>query len=143
MLFFVVIFAITLGDVLWWILAHRAARRFARPRVWQPMIAAFSIAQLSYIIFFVIAPVMARRTHLWTPMPIVVAIYLWHLLFRHFLRHVQMPWSWLWGFCFFAGSIVFGILAAKLIEMPALRLRDKMFPAHSGSIRRAPQAAIH
>src|SRR5436190_8039509 len=79
-LFFVIIFAITVGDVLWWIWAHRAARRLARPRVWRPMIAAFSIAQLGYIIFVVFAPVMARRTHIWTPMPIVVAIYLWHLL---------------------------------------------------------------
>jgi len=31
---------------------------------------------------------------------------------------------------------VFGILAAKLIEIPVLRFRDRVFPSHASAIGR-------
>jgi predicted MPP superfamily phosphohydrolase len=79
-LFFVIIFGILAGNGLWWIWAHRSARRLRRSRIWRSVIAAFVSLQLGYILFFVVAPVLARRGHVWMPMPIVISIYLWSLL---------------------------------------------------------------
>jgi peptidoglycan/LPS O-acetylase OafA/YrhL len=62
------------------------------------------------------------------------SIYLWHIPFQAFaagvLRRlfgirfdsVEQFWFYL------TGSIVFGILMAKLIEFPVLGLRDKFYP---------------
>ncbi len=65
------------------------------------------------------------------------SIYLWHIPVRHFgLGSLRMavggplPYALELGL-FVAGSIVVGIAMAKLVEMPALRLRDRMFPSMS------------
>jgi hypothetical protein len=34
---------------------------------------------------------------------------------------------------FIVGSIAFGILASQVIEIPAIRLRDRLFPSSSAS----------
>jgi hypothetical protein len=57
-----------------------------------------------------------------------------------------------WGFL--VGSILFGIAAAKVIEIPVLRFRDRVFPpvpkdslasktlTFTGELREAPQDGI-
>ena len=57
------------------------------------------------------------------------SIYLFHLFYMlrvvpyfHITSKVGLYW------CSFAGSIPFGIAAAKLIEIPVLRFRDRVFP---------------
>jgi len=57
------------------------------------------------------------------------SIYLWHMFFvwrvlPHF--HIASPMVLYWSTV--VGAILFGIVAAKIIEMPALGLRDRMFP---------------
>jgi peptidoglycan/LPS O-acetylase OafA/YrhL len=60
------------------------------------------------------------------------SIYLWHVFYLwrvvphfHIASHVVLYW------CFFVGAILFGIAAAKVIEVPVLRFRDRMFPSVS------------
>jgi peptidoglycan/LPS O-acetylase OafA/YrhL len=60
------------------------------------------------------------------------SIYLWHMFYvwkilPHF--HIKSPMLLYW--LTIIGAILFGIVAAKIIEMPALRFRDRMFPAVS------------
>jgi len=57
------------------------------------------------------------------------SIYLWQMFYLwrvvphfHIASHVGLYW------CFFVGSILFGIAAAKAIEIPVLRFRDRVFP---------------
>jgi peptidoglycan/LPS O-acetylase OafA/YrhL len=68
------------------------------------------------------------------------SIYLWHLLVKravpHF--HIQLPALEFW--CYFSIAILFGIVAAKIIEFPALRLRDRIFPKSDSSHRPVPVA---
>jgi peptidoglycan/LPS O-acetylase OafA/YrhL len=63
------------------------------------------------------------------------SIYLWHIPFQAFAagtirRVLHIEFSRAQGLWFyFAGSVVFGILMARLIEFPVLKLRDKLFPS--------------
>jgi peptidoglycan/LPS O-acetylase OafA/YrhL len=55
------------------------------------------------------------------------SIYLWHLFFKRYCigpLNITSPSLRFWAFFF--GSILFGILMAHLIELPALRLRDTL-----------------
>jgi peptidoglycan/LPS O-acetylase OafA/YrhL len=63
------------------------------------------------------------------------SIYLWHIPFQAFapgvlrrLFHVEFSPDGRFVF-YFIGSLIFGILMARLIEFPVLKLRDKMFPS--------------
>ncbi len=63
------------------------------------------------------------------------SIYLWHAGFAAWapgvvrrVLHIQFTRVELFYF-YFAGSIAFGVLMARLIEFPTLRLRDRLFPA--------------
>jgi peptidoglycan/LPS O-acetylase OafA/YrhL len=58
------------------------------------------------------------------------SIYLWQIFFLwrvmpyfHITSHVGVYW------CFIVGSVMFGIAAAMVIEIPVLRLRDRVFPS--------------
>jgi peptidoglycan/LPS O-acetylase OafA/YrhL len=58
------------------------------------------------------------------------SIYLWHMFFiwrvlPHF--RITSPAGVYW--CSIVGSILFGIAAAKAIEIPVLRFRDRVFPS--------------
>jgi peptidoglycan/LPS O-acetylase OafA/YrhL len=58
------------------------------------------------------------------------SIYLWHMFYVWKVLphlHIQAPMVLYWATV--AGAILFGIVAAKAIEMPALHVRDRMFPA--------------
>ena len=62
------------------------------------------------------------------------SIYLWHTLFHSLLLHFHFASPALSFWCYFAGAILFGIAAAKLIEIPVLRFRDRVFPRSSSTI---------
>ena len=68
------------------------------------------------------------------------SIYLWHLFFRHFLRRFYHTPDLSRLVCYLAGGILFGIAAAKLIEIPVLRFRDRVFPASSYGV--APPSPV-
>src|SRR5262245_22271700 len=81
MMFFVVIFGILAGNVVWWLWADRAARRMLRPRLCRGLIVTFELLALGYVLLFIIVPVAARRPSPWVPMQVIAAMYVWHLLF--------------------------------------------------------------
>jgi peptidoglycan/LPS O-acetylase OafA/YrhL len=57
------------------------------------------------------------------------SIYLWHMPIALMLAHTRALFV-----PYIASSIVLGILAAKLIELPTLRLRDRLFPSRSQAL---------
>lgn len=63
------------------------------------------------------------------------SIYVWHMFFvwkilPHF--HIQTP---IWNYWLsISGPIVFGITMALIIEIPVLRLRDRLFPNLTGRV---------
>lgn len=66
------------------------------------------------------------------------SIYLWHLPLRSWgLRAVwdafgvEPPKGWVGFWLYLVGCILLGILFARLIEFPVLRLRDRLFPSRS------------
>jgi peptidoglycan/LPS O-acetylase OafA/YrhL len=66
------------------------------------------------------------------------SIYLWHITVRDSvsrgLRLFHHSGAWWIGFLiYFAGSFAIGTLMAKLIEVPILRIRDRLFPDRSSS----------
>lgn len=57
------------------------------------------------------------------------SIYLWHMFYQlRILSHFHIASFTLWFVCYFPGAILFGIVAAKIIEFPVLRFRDRVFP---------------
>ncbi len=78
---FVLIMAlIVFGNILWWCWAQQRVRVFQRARLWRIVVTVFALAQLGYLLFFVLAPVYARRIHPWLPMPVVAFMYIWDLM---------------------------------------------------------------
>jgi len=68
-------------------------------------------------------------------------IYLWHLSVREPLAHLagRLPASIAWFVLLaaeYSAAIVLGVLLTKLVEFPALRLRDRLFPR--GAAQLAP-----
>ncbi|MDB5292530.1 MAG: lipopolysaccharide modification acyltransferase [Phycisphaerales bacterium] len=67
------------------------------------------------------------------------SIYLWHLPFSDYmLRTLSLlpggPVSSITTVAIYvAGSIATGIIMAKLVELPVLRLRDRLFPSHAAA----------
>jgi peptidoglycan/LPS O-acetylase OafA/YrhL len=57
------------------------------------------------------------------------SIYLWHVVAMLGLEH--LPARWFRFPLYFVAAISLGVLMAKVIEVPALRLRDKVFPSSS------------
>jgi peptidoglycan/LPS O-acetylase OafA/YrhL len=58
------------------------------------------------------------------------SIYLWHVFWMQFLQWLNVtgiPYIGL--FLYYSGAIIWGILISKLIEIPTLRLRDRLYPA--------------
>ena len=72
------------------------------------------------------------------------SIYLWHIPFQAFApgvlrRLFHVEFDSIAGFWFYLiGSMVFGILMARLIEFPILRMRDRFFPAKQTAPVAAP-----
>jgi peptidoglycan/LPS O-acetylase OafA/YrhL len=67
------------------------------------------------------------------------SIYLWHMPVSLWLvggivrRSGPIDW-WLYASVYLAGALVVGIAMARLIEIPTLRLRDRLYPSRSGSL---------
>lgn len=66
------------------------------------------------------------------------SIYLWHLMAALVMEAVAQRLHWegtprysLLVLMYWVGSIVVGILLARAVEIPALKLRDRLFPARS------------
>lgn len=64
------------------------------------------------------------------------SIYLWHLVIMRVLLRYELSW-WATMALYLTGSIGIGIMMSKLIEYPALKLRDRMFSF--GYLKSAPQ----
>ena len=63
------------------------------------------------------------------------SIYLWHMGLMYgaipMLREVGITWH-VRTTIYLVGAIVIGIVMAKLLELPTIRLRDRWFPSRSG-----------
>jgi peptidoglycan/LPS O-acetylase OafA/YrhL len=62
------------------------------------------------------------------------SIYLWHLAVGMLATEAVLRWRapwWVEPLAFLAGSILVGIIMAKLIELPMLKVRDRFFPSRS------------
>jgi peptidoglycan/LPS O-acetylase OafA/YrhL len=59
------------------------------------------------------------------------SIYLWHMLFA-----MLLPQTGMWWIAYLAMSVGAGIALSGLVEIPVLRLRDRLFPA----VAKAPMA---
>ena len=56
------------------------------------------------------------------------SIYLWHVVAVHWLMSV--PPKWFRFPAYVCTAIILGILMSKLVEFPALKLREKLFPGN-------------
>jgi peptidoglycan/LPS O-acetylase OafA/YrhL len=63
------------------------------------------------------------------------SIYLWHMPIHHWLivilevKSGPGPNWWIYSAVYLCGSIGIGILMARLVEYPVLRIRDRLFPS--------------
>src|SRR5690349_2852875 len=79
--FVVIVAAVLLGDVAWWIWADRRLKHSTRrPRLWRMLLAIFSGFQLGYMCWFIAFQDQARHAHYWVPSFVLASVYLWHLL---------------------------------------------------------------
>jgi predicted MPP superfamily phosphohydrolase len=79
--FVIIVGAVVLGDVAWWLWAdRRLKKRTRRPRLWRTLLAIFSGFQLGYMLWFIGFQDAARHAHYWVPAPVLASVYLWHLL---------------------------------------------------------------
>jgi peptidoglycan/LPS O-acetylase OafA/YrhL len=68
------------------------------------------------------------------------SIYLWHMPVAVWgcalaARLLGIYWNWYWyALIYLLGSILVGITAAALVELPALCIRDRFFPSRSGTL---------
>jgi peptidoglycan/LPS O-acetylase OafA/YrhL len=69
------------------------------------------------------------------------SIYLWHMPVNTAVRAwIEPSLGHLAGMaCYLVGSVAVGILMARLVELPMLRLRDRLLPSRSAA---APAAAL-
>jgi peptidoglycan/LPS O-acetylase OafA/YrhL len=56
------------------------------------------------------------------------SIYLWHIPWRALVEHLPLENAGARLLCFYGGAILLGVVAAELTEIPALRLREALFP---------------
>ena len=69
------------------------------------------------------------------------SIYLWHLAWLHALMHsniTALPYAGVAAY--FVGAIAVGIVTSKLVEMPVLRLRERLFPSAAATPERVSAA---
>lgn len=76
---------------------------------------------------------------------LLLSLYLWHVplmvvLFEKVLNPNPTPARYFIGLTMYISlSLFLGIVMAKVIEQPVLRLRDRLFPSRSGTARLAPR----
>ncbi len=61
------------------------------------------------------------------------SIYLWHVPFGRFLENWVTPFKYwpIYFIVYVSGCLIIGIVSAKLVEYPAIKLRDRFFPSRS------------
>jgi peptidoglycan/LPS O-acetylase OafA/YrhL len=72
------------------------------------------------------------------------SIYLWHIAWFFVISKLGLLYiPYLGVSIFIAGALVLGITMAKIVELPVLRIRDRIFPrrAYSGGTK-LPQAPV-
>ena len=80
-LFLIIILgSMLLGDVAFWLWGDRKLRRTRRPKVWRPLLGLWVGVLLGYLLWFLMLPEQARQAHAWMPIPVLAAMYIWHLL---------------------------------------------------------------
>ena len=80
MFFFIILGSIVVGDILWWWWAHRRLREVRRSALWRTLLGLFMGLMLGYIAFMFISPQTARQSQSILPLPVVLMVYVWHLL---------------------------------------------------------------
>lgn len=79
--FVLILGAVLLGDVAWWLWADRRLKRRTRhPKIWRTLLGIFSGFQLGYLLWFIAFQDQARHAHYWVPATVLASIYLWHLM---------------------------------------------------------------
>jgi peptidoglycan/LPS O-acetylase OafA/YrhL len=75
------------------------------------------------------------------------SIYLWHLAILMLLQTVLPRWGsaswWLTSLSYIAGSLLFGLIMARVIETPMLRVRDRLFPSRSRPLTLQPSGSAN
>jgi peptidoglycan/LPS O-acetylase OafA/YrhL len=82
------------------------------------------------------------------------SVYIWHMaVLEYFVLPIRQwgyihPWPGLYFLFFFASSWFIGVLFAKLVELPALKVRDRLFPSrcrphHSLAEPALPKQSTH
>ena len=99
-----------------------------------------------------VAVVCCRGQHAWENHPLIrtlayggqysYSIYLWHMPVVVWSQELLSAAGWTLGFwtrggIYVASRLALGIVFAKLIEMPVLALRDRIFPSRSGKPQNA------
>lgn len=100
-----------------------------------------------------VAVVCCRDHHTWGRHPLIrplaycgqysYSIYLWHLPVVVWSQDLLAAAGWTLGFwargaVYMVGSLVVGIVSARLVEMPVLALRDRLFPSRIGNVQSTP-----
>ena len=92
--FVLIVSAVLIGDVAWWLWADRRARRTRRPRLWRSIVAVFTGCELGYLLWFIAFPQASRQAHHWVPSPVLAIIYVWHLLILPVTLLILIPVQW-------------------------------------------------
>ena len=67
------------------------------------------------------------------------SIYLWHVAWLETLQYFNILQVRYWGAAlYYGGSIAVGVLMAKLVEVPVIRLRDRIFPRRAALVEVEP-----
>jgi uncharacterized protein len=79
-MFLIIIFAIFLGDVGWWLWADRKLRGVPRAKLWRTIVGVWGGFMVGYLLFFIIFNSLARHAHAFLPVWAMAVVYVWHLL---------------------------------------------------------------
>jgi len=95
LLFLPIIFGTPLLGVLWWFYADRKFRRLKHARRWRILMGAFAATMLCGFIWVLLA----RRLHIaaMPPVPILAAVYVWHLLVLPLTLATAVAVGLMWG----------------------------------------------
>src|SRR5258706_13460754 len=95
LLFLPIVFGTPLLGILWWFWADRKFRRLKYARRWRILMGAFAATMLGGFIWVLLA----RRLHIaaMPPVPILAAVYIWHLLVMPLTLLTAVVLGFIWG----------------------------------------------
>lgn len=138
----------------YWVLLGAACALFAIPRApgvperWR-YTYGFTLIYLSFGAFLVVA-LHTPVERAWPPVRRALAalayvgtfsysIYLWHVAWLETITYfgiIKVPVLGLGSY--YAGAVIVGIVASKVVETPALRIRDRLFPSRGTAVEAEP-----